>query len=56
MKRLFAVLAYVLIVATAFGLTRVLEWPRRLHSHGRDVRHDHGGECLDADSAGATKR
>ena len=52
---LFAMIAYVLIVATAFGLTRVLSGRARLHPHGRDVRHDHGGERLDAYPAGATK-
>ena len=54
-EKLFAVIAYALIVARIVWPDARFQRPRRLHSSGRNVRDDHGRERLDAHSAGAAK-
>ena len=52
-EKLFAVVAYVLIVAVTYGLSRVFSGRAAYIQHRRDVWHHHGCQCLDAHLAGA---
>ena len=44
-------ISFVLITATAFGLSMVMSRSRALHPHRLHLRHHHGRERLDADLA-----
>jgi hypothetical protein len=54
-EKLFAGIAYLFIVGTAYGLTRVLSGRAAYIHIGCDVWNDHGSECVDANSSGAEK-
>lgn len=54
-EKLFAVVAYVLVVGMAYGLSRVLSG-RAVYIHmGAIFRDDYGGQRVDAHSARPTK-
>ena len=54
-EKLFAVIAYALIVGGIVRADSRFQWPGRLHSSRRNLRDNHGRERLDAHSAGAAK-